>query len=204
MRVLAIETATQACSVALFDEENLLASQHELIGRGHAERLVPMISDLPGKGRADEIRVSLGPGSFTGTRIGLAAARALGIAWGARVSGFPSLALVAASARATGTTDPVGVAMTGGHGDWFVQSFDATGLPVGANASLRPEEAAASIREHRVAGDRADELVNLRGYGEALDLLPDASHVLSLPPAVLSEHLAPIYGRPPDARLPGG
>ena len=91
MRILAIETATEACSAALFDNGALVDSRHEVLGRGHAERLVPMIAELPGKGRADEIRVSLGPGSFTGVRIGLAVARALGIAWHAEVRGYPTL-----------------------------------------------------------------------------------------------------------------
>ena len=102
-RILAIECATEACSVALFgsdeDGENLLDHRHETIGRGHAERLVPLIAELPGRGRANRILVSLGPGSFTGTRIGLAAARSLAIAWGADVRGYPTLALVAAMAK---------------------------------------------------------------------------------------------------------
>ena len=83
MRSLAIETATEACSVALFDGDKVVDGRHEVLGRGHAERLVPMIAELPDKGRAQRILVSLGPGSFTGVRIGLAVARALGIAWGA-------------------------------------------------------------------------------------------------------------------------
>ena len=99
MRILAIETATEACSTALFDNGTLLDARHEVLGRGHAERLVPMIAELPGKGRAKEIRVSLGPGSFTGVRIGLAVARALGVAWHAQVRGYSTLALVAAIAR---------------------------------------------------------------------------------------------------------
>ena len=117
MRILAIETATEACSTALFDNGTLLDARHEVLGRGHAERLVPMIAELPGKGCAGEIRVSLGPGSFTGVRIGLAVARALGIAWHAQVRGYPTLALVAAIARGEaggkwpvfGTSPPVGL-----------------------------------------------------------------------------------------------
>ena len=100
MRTLVIDSATEACSVALFEDGALLAGACEVIGRGHAERLVPMIAELPDKGRAERIVVSLGPGSFTGVRIGLAAARALGLAWQAEVLGYPTLALVAAMARA--------------------------------------------------------------------------------------------------------
>ncbi|MBC7985373.1 MAG: tRNA (adenosine(37)-N6)-threonylcarbamoyltransferase complex dimerization subunit type 1 TsaB, partial [Sphingomonadaceae bacterium] len=63
--LLVIDTATEACSVALFDGEALVAERHEMVGRGHAERLIPMIAELPGKGRADRILVDCGPGSFT-------------------------------------------------------------------------------------------------------------------------------------------
>ena len=96
MRILVIDSATEACSVALFDGGTLVDGAYEVIGRGHAERLVPMIAELPDKGHADRVVVSLGPGSFTGVRIGLAAARALGLAWKAEVLGYPTLALVAA------------------------------------------------------------------------------------------------------------
>ena len=119
-RVLAIECATAACSVALFENGALLDGRYEILGRGHAERLVPLIAELPGKGRAARIVVSLGPGSFTGVRIGLAAARALGLAWQAEVLGYPTLGLVAAMAREA-HPGPVTVCMTGGHGEWFVQ-----------------------------------------------------------------------------------
>ena len=74
MRTLVIDTATKACSVALFEGETLSASRFEVIGRGHAERLLPLIAQLPEKGRADRIVVHVGPGSFTGILIGVAAA----------------------------------------------------------------------------------------------------------------------------------
>lgn len=202
MRLLAIDTATPACSVALFDDERLIAGDHAVIERGHAERLVPMIAALPDRGRADRICVSLGPGSFTGVRIGLATARALGLAWGAEVLGYPTLALVAAMAR-TGAAVPVSVAMTGGHGEWFVQDFTADGLPAGEVASLPPAQAEAGATAPLVAGDRAAELVAARGWGEAQPILPDARAFDLLPPACLSPTLSPLYGRAPDAKLPG-
>ena len=62
MRILVIESAPEACSVALCEDGALAAGSYRVIGRGHAEQLVPMIAELPGKGRADRIAVSLGPG----------------------------------------------------------------------------------------------------------------------------------------------
>lgn len=203
MRQLAIECATEACSVALFESGKCLATFHEILGRGHAERLVPMIAGLPGKGRADQILVSLGPGSFTGVRIGLATARALGLAWRAQVSGYPTLALVAAMAREAHPGEPVTVCMTGGHGEYFVQEFGADGLPSQESASLKPEEAREYGQSRVIAGSKAKEkAADTPGY-VTLDILPAAQHVLSVPETLRTNQLAPIYGRAPDARLPG-
>ena len=201
-RLLAIECATEACSVALFDGTTFFDGRYEVLGRGHAERLVPMIAELPDRGRAERIFVGLGPGSFTGIRIGLAAARALGLAWGAEVRGYPTLALVAAMARSK-RPGPVSVCMSGGHGEWFVQDFDAEGLSEGDILSLRPEAASGAARHDTVAGSQSEALVALRGSGDALPLLPDARHALQLPETVLTPDLAPLYGRPPDAKVKG-
>lgn len=203
MRMLAIECATEACSLALFEGEALLDSRHEILGRGHAEQLVPLIASLPDKGRAADIRVSLGPGSFTGVRIGLAAARALGLAWGAKVRGYPTLALVAAVARRQ-VPGPVSVCMAGGHGEWFVQDFGADGMPEGTVFSVTPPVAATGWNYSTLAGNRALEkaaLEDLRSH-PPLDLLPDARYVPDVPEALMTDGLTPIYGRGPDARLP--
>lgn len=196
MRTLAIETAAEACSVALVESGALIAHDHRVIGRGHAEALVPMIGALPDKGRAARILVSLGPGSFTGVRIGLATARALGFAWGVEVLGYPTLALVAAQAQ---TAAPLTVCMNGGHGEWFVQDF-ADGKPLGALLSLIPVAAAARGGQALIVGSRAGDLAALLGEGhEAAALLPDARAVPLLPSSLLTPALAPIYGRGPDA-----
>ena len=200
MRMLAIDCATEACSVALFDGQDCLAHEHVVLGRGHAEQLVPMIARLPERGRAERICVSLGPGSFTGVRIGIAAARALGIAWGAEVAGYPTLSLVAAMAR---EIEPGGVTvcMSGGHGEWFVQDFGADGLPESALASLDPASAVRASSHGIVAGSQARQLAELAPPGKiALELLPDAARVRLVPDRLFASDLRPLYGRAPDAR----
>lgn len=199
MRVLAIETASEACSVALFEGEALIAHDHRTLGRGHAEALVPMVAALPDKGRAARIVVSLGPGSFTGVRIGLATARALGFAWGAEVLGYPTLALIAAQARMAHPGAAVTVCTNGGHGEWFVADFGADGLPQGDTVSLTPETARNRALAGVIAGSRAAELAQAAPGAAVLDLLPDARAVPMLPLALLTPALAPIYGRGPDA-----
>lgn len=198
MRTLVIETATSACSVALFDEAILVAHDHRLVGRGHAEQLMPMIAALPDGGRCDAILVDCGPGSFTGVRVGLAAARALGFAWRVPVTGYSSMALIAATHQGT---EPVGVAIIGGHGELFVQRFASAPLvPLSALASLVPEEAAASLPEPLVIGSAAVQIVALRGSGTALNAQPDARLALRLPPELRALAPSPIYGRAPDAK----
>jgi hypothetical protein len=98
---------------------------------------------------------------------------------------------------------PVTVCMTGGHGEWFVQEFAADGWPQAPLASLTPQRAAETVAHDLVAGSQAEALVALRSNGTALALLPDARRFPSLPPALLDSALAPLYGRAPDAKLPG-
>src|SRR6476469_4268750 len=101
--ILAFDTSSAACTAAWFDESGeCVDSRDEVIGRGHAERLVPMIAELMAGRSAERIIVGVGPGSFTGIRVAIAAAHGLSIGWGAELEGMSSLALLAAGAAADG------------------------------------------------------------------------------------------------------
>jgi tRNA threonylcarbamoyladenosine biosynthesis protein TsaB len=193
--LLAIDSATAACSAALIDNGEVLDERYELVGRGHAERLLPMIEELLAGRTPSGILVDCGPGSFTGVRVGLAAAHGLAIGWGIPVTGYSSMAAIAAASRAEA------VALHGGHGQLFVQSFAHDPLrATDALQSLLPGEAAEAICAVFVAGSGAEALVSARGHGEALDALPRAADARVLPEALRSLAARPIYGRGADAK----
>lgn len=199
-RALIIDSASEACSAALVEADETIDFRHEVIGRGHAERLVPLIAELAGGGRADAIAVGCGPGSFAGVRIGVAAARALALGWGVPVRGFSTLALVAAGAADTiAAAGGALVVMEGGHGQWFVQPFAADLSPRAAVQSLLPD-AAVRLPDALAVGNRAEAFVQQRGSGRSLALLPDARAFVRLPASALFDDPSPIYGRAPDAR----
>ena len=200
-RLLAIDTATIACSVALFEGDLLIASDYAAIGRGHAEKLIPAIAQLPDRGKADKILVNCGPGSFTGVRIGISAAKALALAWGAEIHGYSCLALVAAQAqKQLETVRPVCVAMLAGHGEYFLQNFSSNGEPLEPFASLTPEQAAASIKADIIAGSAATELARLVGTIEHYPILPNASQISLVAGDMKKMSSKPVYGRKPDAQ----
>ena len=193
-----MESATAACSAALLDADGTVIDQrHEIVGRGHAERLVPMIAELLAGRRPDAILVDCGPGSFTGIRVGLAAAHGLSIGWGVPLSGYSSLALLAA---ASGGGD-VTATLHAGHGEIFVQDYGGDPLaPLADLSSFPPAEAARAAHAARVVGSAAEALVAARGWGEARDALPRAADAGRLPPALRALPPRPIYGRAPDAK----
>ena len=197
--ILALDTSTAACTAALFDGSGeCVAKADERIGRGHAERLVPMLDEMLGGRRADRIIVGVGPGSFTGIRVGLAAAHGLAIGWDAELHGMSSLALLAASAKAEAQ---VAAAMAGGHGELFVQQFDGQTLePLSELQNLPPDEAAKATDAQLAVGSGAGQLVEARGWGEARGAFPSAADALRLPEALRNLPAKPVYARAPDAR----
>lgn len=197
--ILAFDTSTAACTAALFDGMGrCIANKDEVIGRGHAERLVPMVAELLDGRNAGKILVGVGPGSFTGIRVAIAAAHGMAIGWGAEIAGVSSLALLAAGARCDGN---VAAAMQGGHGELFVQQFDGTtGEPVGELLNLPPPAAAKAVDAEFVIGSGARQLVEARGWGEAREFWPSAADALKLPETLRTLPARPVYARAPDAR----
>jgi tRNA threonylcarbamoyladenosine biosynthesis protein TsaB len=198
--ILALDTSTAACTAALLlPDGTIVASRDEVIGRGHAERLVPMVEEMLDGHVPTRLLVGVGPGSFTGLRVGIAAAHGLAIGWSIPLAGMNSLALVAASAPPG--EGKIAVAMTGGHGELFVQTFNRKKITATSPIlNLTPAAAAARIDAPLVAGSGAEVLVAARRSGEALPILPTASRALQLPELLRMLECKPIYARAPDAR----
>lgn len=210
---LAIETAASACSVALIADGEVVAHRHDSMARGHAEHLLPMIAALPGQGMAASILVDCGPGSFTGVRVGLAAARALGFAWQVPVAGYRSIDLLAMmGGDLLPERDRLLVVTIGGHGEWFVQPFARTGGAMQALEpfqSLRPDVAIAVFGcDWFAIGSAAADYAGLSDDDMPfLDLAPDARHTILLPPHCRMAEAMAVYGRGADAKpmaLAGG
>jgi tRNA threonylcarbamoyl adenosine modification protein YeaZ len=143
-------------SLALIHGTEVAAAHHEAMLKGHAEALVPAIAALlePFGGpahRCDRVIVETGPGSFTGLRVGLAAARALALAWGASVVGVRSTQLVAAEVRAQGLSGPLLVALAAPRGQVWIEGF-GNGMARAPQALLPADARALAQSYPTVAG----------------------------------------------------
>ena len=202
--ILAIDTSSAACSAALIGADGaLVAAADERIGRGHAERLAPMIAEMlagrmphldPGRGRTGQLHRHPRRdrrGARAGDRLGRAAG-------GNRFARADRRHRARRDRRAPAE---IGVAQGGGHGELFVRAFRAAPLvAIGDPANLTPAAAAAAMAAPLVVGSGAAALVEARGAGSALDILPSARFALALPEALRTLDPRPSYGRAPDAR----
>ncbi|MEP2988696.1 MAG: tRNA (adenosine(37)-N6)-threonylcarbamoyltransferase complex dimerization subunit type 1 TsaB [Parasphingorhabdus sp.] len=200
-RLLVIDTATAACSVALFEENELIANDYAEIGRGHAEKLVPMIADLPRKGRADQILVNCGPGSFTGTRIGISVAKALSLAWNAKLGGYQCLQLLAVQELSIiDNKKPIYVCMQAGHGEFFVQNYSDAGIAIDDLESLALNAAMEKKLSDTIIGTGNAILPETKDSDiHSIVALPDAVSAILLDGMQMVSNVAPIYVREPDA-----
>ncbi|MFA6265703.1 MAG: tRNA (adenosine(37)-N6)-threonylcarbamoyltransferase complex dimerization subunit type 1 TsaB [Pseudolabrys sp.] len=132
MRILAIDTALEACSVVLVDGGEVVARESQTMARGHAEALMPMLARLREQtaldfATLDRIAVTVGPGSFTGLRVGISAARGIGLAAAKPVVGITSLEAFAAPLIAADPDTPVAAVIDARHDHVYLQAFGADG-----------------------------------------------------------------------------
>ena len=220
MKVLAFDTATAACSAAVWQDGATLAVRRRDMARGQSEALLPMIRDVLAEAGVavtdlDLLAVTVGPGSFTGIRIGIAAARGLALATGLRCVGITTLEAMAAAVGddERSTADIVVAAIDSKRGDVFVQAFDRALHPLEAPSAANPDRAAARLPPGRLilAGDGAGPLVAaLATLGRQANLSRSSG---SADPAVVAALAAgrvatdvpspsPLYLRPADTTPP--
>ena len=155
--LLAIDTAAPRLALALLRAGDRLDTAVEDMPTGQAERLFPALDQLLRRAQvtyADltRIAVTTGPGSFTGLRIGLSAARGLGLALNIPVLGIPSLLALSLCAEC----EPMAVLLDARRGEAYFQNFSGPGIPVGAPALLPIEEARRRAPRHVVTSPLVD------------------------------------------------
>jgi tRNA threonylcarbamoyladenosine biosynthesis protein TsaB len=164
MRILAIDTALPAVSACVLDssDKTPIAIESMAMTRGHAEAIMPLIERVMaatpgGFASLDRVAVTIGPGSFTGIRVGLAAARAIGLAIGKPVIGVSTLSAFAAPLILTRDERPILACIDARHGQSYVQLFSGSGKSLGPATVARNADAAAMLtgQAARLTGNSA-------------------------------------------------
>ena len=210
MKLLAVETALGACSVAVLAGENLLAHRFEEMARGHAEALAPMVENTMREADVvfaalDRLAVTTGPGTFTGQRVGLAFMRGLRVALKKPLIGITTLEAMAAATQAK----RVASIHDAKRDEAYLLLWEA-GETIVAPVVLPFAEAVARIGSFgpcALAGTGAPAAAAILGDGFTLTNIrqPDALWVarLAMTRPAPDGPPAPLYLRAPDAKLPG-
>jgi tRNA threonylcarbamoyl adenosine modification protein YeaZ len=220
MNILAMDTSMGACSVAVLRADGAAMTLHTReapMARGHAEALMPMVAEVLAEAgiepRAlDLVAATVGPGSFTGVRIAVAAARGLALATPAKLYGTDSLTVMARGALSRGLSPggPFAVAVDARRGMIYLGVYDARGIRRDRPLLISPDEAASLLPSdlHLAVGSGASFLAEAcarqgRRIEVALpDLEPGAASLaeIAFEAQETVATLRPLYLRPPDAR----
>lgn len=226
MRILGFDTATSACSAAVWEDGRIVARRFEPMSRGQSERLIPMVREVLSEAGADFpdldlLAVTTGPGAFTGLRIGLAAARGMALAGDLACFGVTTLYAVAAGVSETERQKAnMLVVLDSKRAEVYAQAFRSDLRPLSKAQALMPADLAALTANGEgdadrvlVAGDGAGQVIQAlkdKGIEAVLSTapgVPDAATVAAIAaerwsPDQPAEPLQPLYLRPPDAKAP--
>lgn len=216
--ILAIDASGAACSVAIWRSGEIAAHLYRPMTRGHAETLVPMVEETLGAAgiamsALSAVAVTVGPGSFTGVRAGLAAGHGFALARDLPLVGvdsFDALARAVSPVESTGRV--LAVAIDTKRRDLYFKAFDPSGVPLAEACVLKPEDAADRLSYAAVAvtGDGRRTLLPLLERHDPLEIpldAPDARHVAVIAAERLAESglghpPVPLYLREPEAVVP--
>ncbi|EPF00036.1 tRNA (adenosine(37)-N6)-threonylcarbamoyltransferase complex dimerization subunit type 1 TsaB [Rhizobium grahamii] len=213
MIILALDTAGVDCAAALYDggRDTMLGEASDMIGKGHAEHLMGIVDRVLEQAAiplstVDRIAVTIGPGSFTGIRVGIAAARGFALSLGIPAVGVTTLAVMAEAQRLKTPGRSVLAAMDAKRNEIYLQTFDADGEPLDEARAVAVEEAQAiaSTFEGEITGS-ATPLLKPGTLGDHANHFP-ISIVARLGAAadLSSGKPKPLYLRGPDAKPQAG
>jgi tRNA threonylcarbamoyladenosine biosynthesis protein TsaB len=221
MRVLAIDTALVACAAAVFETDGarMLARASLAMARGHAEALMPLIARVMDEAgvefrELDRVVVTVGPGSFTGLRVGIAAARGIALTAGKPAVGISTLSAFAAPHIANEEGAAIAAAVDARHGSVYLQVFASSGRTLVAPCVATVPDAlrAAMAGPVRLVGSGAAVLSAAWPSEQERPLkvdvqdAPSIEWVARLGAAAPKTDVppTPLYLRPPDARPQDG
>lgn len=209
MIILAIDTSGADCAACIYDSAAhvVLGEVTETIGKGHAERLMDIIEGALQQAstsldQVQRIAVTIGPGSFTGIRVGVAAARGFALSLGVEAVGVTTLETVAAAHLENHAGQPVAVAFDAKRNEVYVQLFDQQGMPQSEPSMLLLDEAKAFVSgfEGAMIGSGAP-LLDVAETGGAADRFPIGTVArLGAGKPQGSPKPKPLYLRGPDAK----
>jgi len=213
MIVLSIDTSGVDCSACVYDSaaDMILGEVTETIGKGHAERLIGIIDGaLAAAGitldAVERIAVGIGPGSFTGIRVGVAAARGFALSLGVEAVGVTTLETLAAHHLREHPGKPVAIGFDAKRDECYLQMFGADGHPTSEAGLFSLDEARSSLEcfDGDIIGSAAP-LFGGKEQGSGPDHFPIATiaRVGARKPQG-QPRPAPLYLRGPDARPQSG
>ena len=221
MTILAFDTCFGACSVALWStaRRQILAERFEVMAKGHSERIIPMIGEVLAQAgvavdAVDALAVTIGPGSFTGVRTGIAVARALALANSRPIHVATSLRVMAAALRESEPGDPIAIAVATRDGLVYFEAFEGMDLDGTVAPCLATPAAAIALlgsKRHLLAGTGAPLLTAAAG---AIDVQHRCTNAPIEPRATALARIAsrlpvaeppkPLYLREADAKPQAG